>query len=200
LETDGEDRLYVANFYDSSILIFNASASGDEAPALRIQGALTDLTNNTGLAVDSSWNFYSQNANAGAGRQRWMRFPAQFSASSGSSGANVGSTSAPTFKISITPTDGTVCSKSSESARGGTWTTLPGASDCTPPATKPNAKLLGWATSPTFPIGIAKRQVDNGWGAYETFNADGQLTGVFIPAGGETLVSAAGNLYPIWSE
>jgi hypothetical protein len=59
--------------------------------------------------------------------------------------------------------------------------------------------LLGWATSPNFPVEIAKRQVDNGWGAYETFNADGQLTGVFIPAGGATFLSTSGNLFPIWS-
>jgi hypothetical protein len=42
--------------------------------------------------------------------------------------------------------------------------------------------------------------VDNGWGAYETFNDAGQLSGVFIPAGGATLISAAGKLYAIWSE
>ena len=59
--------------------------------------------------------------------------------------------------------------------------------------------MLGWATSPNFPVEIAKRQVDNGWGAYETFNADGQLTGVFIPAGGATFLSTSGNLFPIWS-
>jgi hypothetical protein len=77
---------------------------------------------------------------------------------------------------------------------------LPEANDCTPPASKPNANLLGWATSPNFPVSIAKRQVDNGWGAYETFNDAGQLSGVFIPAGGATLISAAGKLYAIWSE
>jgi hypothetical protein len=105
-----------------------------------------------------------------------------------------------TFEFLLTPTDGTVRDRSSESVLAGTWMMLPGANDCTPPVSKPNAKLLGWATTPDFSAVIAKRLVDNGWGAYETFNADGQLTGVFIPAGGSTLVSAAGKLYAIWSE
>jgi hypothetical protein len=123
----------------------------------------------------------------------------------GGGGGGGGSSSAPaaapqTFELSLTPNDGTACSRSSESGSAGTWVNLPAANDCTPPATKPNAKLLGWATSPNFPVETAKRQVDNGWGTYETFNSDGQLTGVFIPAGGSTLVSAAGNLYSIWSD
>jgi hypothetical protein len=104
-----------------------------------------------------------------------------------------------TFELSLIPTDGTTCTKTSESGPQGAWMTLPSANDCTPPASKPGATLLGWATSPNFPVDIAQRQVDNGWGAYETFNADGQLTGVFIPAGGATLLSASGNLFPIWS-
>lgn len=73
------------------------------------------------------------------------------------------------------------------------------ASDCTAPPSNPDATLLGWATTLDFPVDIAERQVDNGWGAYETFNETGQLTGVFIPAGGMTQVSAPNNLYAIWS-
>ena len=105
-----------------------------------------------------------------------------------------------TFDLSITPTDGTTCSNTSPSGTSGTWITLPGTNDCTVPPTKSGATLLGWATTPNFAVDIAQRQVDNGWGAYEIFNADSQLTGVFIPAGGATFLSAAGKLYPIWSE
>ena len=122
----------------------------------------------------------------------------------GSGGGGGSSSSSPatsqSFGLSITPTDGTSCSNTSPSGTSGTWITLPGANDCTVPPTKPGATLLGWATNANFPVDIAQRQVDNGWGAYETFNADGQLTGVFIPAGGATFLSAAGKLYPIWSE
>ena len=76
---------------------------------------------------------------------------------------------------------------------------LPGAEVCT--TSSPNSPtLLGWGTDPNFPVDIAQRQVDNAWGAYETYGDDGQLTGVFIPAGGYTAVTNDTNLYPIWSE
>jgi plastocyanin len=122
-------------------------------------------------------------------------------ASGGGGGSSSGAVAAPqTFELALAPADGTTCTNSSQSGLSGTWMTLPGANDCTPPASKPNAKLLGWSTSPTFPVAVAQQQINNGWGAYETFNDAGQLTGVFIPAGGATLVSAAGKLYAIWSE
>ena len=94
------------------------------------------------------------------------------------------------------------CDFGSVEASLGSWIQLPAASDCsiTPRAGGEEPSLLGWATREDFPAAIAQRQVDNGWGAYETFNDDGQLTGVFIPAGGHTTVSNDTNLYPIWSE
>jgi hypothetical protein len=123
------------------------------------------------------------------------------SSGGGSGGSSTSTAAAPqTVEISLTPGDGTTCRNSSQPGTAGTWISLPGADDCTPPASKAGATLLGWATSPNFPVAIAKRQVDNGWGAYETFNDDGQLTGVFIPAGGATFLSGSGKLYTIWSE
>ena len=94
---------------------------------------------------------------------------------------------------------GVACSGSQGEAPLGTWTSLPGSNDCTPPTAMPSVNLLGWATSEGFPQRIAERQVSNGWGAYETFDEDGNLTGVFIPAGGSTFISGATRLYPIWS-
>jgi len=102
-------------------------------------------------------------------------------------------------ELTLSPTDGTVCTSRGESGAVGTWLSLPSGNDCTPPATTPNALLLGWATTPDFPLAIAHRQVDNGWGAYEIFNDEGRITAVFIPAGGATQVSSAAALYPIWS-
>ena len=64
----------------------------------------------------------------------------------------------------------------------------------------PRAVLLGWATSRTFPVAIAQRQVSNGWGAYEPCGPTGNLTGVFIPAGKSALVSGGGIFCSIWSE
>lgn len=83
METDSDGRLFVSNYYDASVLVFSPTASGDEAPLLRVKGPNTLLQNNTGLAVDSSGNFFTQNAPGAP--QYWFRFPAQFA--SGSSAA-----------------------------------------------------------------------------------------------------------------
>lgn len=105
---------------------------------------------------------------------------------------------APTFTLTITPPVGVTCRTSGESATAGSWVSLPAANDCTSPVATPNAQLLGWATDPDFPIAIAQRQITNGWGAYEIFDASGRITAVFIPAGGAVFVSAPGSLFPIW--
>jgi hypothetical protein len=103
-------------------------------------------------------------------------------------------------EISLTPTDGTTCTNSGESGKAGGWLNLPSANDCTPPAAMAGATLLGWATTPDFPVAIAQRQVNNGWGAYESFNEGGQITAVFIPAGRAIFLSGANNLYAIWNQ
>jgi len=120
----------------------------------------------------------------------------------GSGGSTTSSEPEPrTETLSLMNEDsGATCVNSSVTGTFGTWVDLPAASDCTPPASKPGATLLGWATFPDFSVEIAQRQIDNGWGAYQTFNAEEQLTGVFIPAGGPTELTAPGKLYPIWSE
>lgn len=84
------------------------------------------------------------------------------------------------------------------SAAVGSWVKLP--TPMNPPATSPNSAFLGWATFEGFPVEIAQRQINNGWGAYEVFNQDGSLRGVFIPAGGSARIAAPGSLYPVWSD
>lgn len=79
----------------------------------------------------------------------------------------------------------------------GSWVTLPIPNN--PPASSPNSTFLGWATYEGFPIEIAQRQIDNGWGAYEVFAGNGSLRGVFIPAGGSARIAAPEGLYPVWS-
>jgi len=105
------------------------------------------------------------------------------------------------ISLDFTLPTGIECRFDSVEASLGSWIELPGASDCTitTRTTDTQPTLLGWATNADFPIDIAQRQIDNGWGAYETFNNDGQLTGVFIPAGGYTMLSSDINLHPIWA-
>lgn len=89
----------------------------------------------------------------------------------------------------------------SRSVRGvrGAWVELPSTSECVMTETSRN-QLLGWATTADFPVEIARRQVVNGWGAYETFYPDGGLSGVFIPAGGYAHLTNSIPMYPIFGE
>ena len=106
------------------------------------------------------------------------------------------------FGLALTLPAGWTCQFPEETRQVDGWTRLPNATNCnraTPSASGVTEQLLGWATNAEFPVDIAERQVNNGWGAYETFNSTGQLTGVFIPAGGYTLISNDTNLYPIFS-
>jgi len=82
----------------------------------------------------------------------------------------------------------------------GSWKQLPESSEITGVDENAGKTFLGAATTPDFPVDIAQRQVDNGWGAYETFNEDGELTSVFIPADGWMAISNSTRLYAIWSE
>ncbi|MGB4325170.1 MAG: hypothetical protein WBJ33_07925, partial [Candidatus Nanopelagicales bacterium] len=67
-------------------------------------------------------------------------------------------------------------------------------------ATPPTAglQLLGWATYADFPVEFAQRQVDMGWGAYETFNGDGSIKGVFIPLGHYAYFTSDLSFHAIW--
>ena len=91
------------------------------------------------------------------------------------------------------------CTVSKMSANQTSWLTLPKASDCTPTANKPRATLLGWSTTAGFPVAIAEHQIDHGYAAYETKDNAGQITSLFIPAGGQTYLTWDNTLYAIWS-
>lgn len=108
-------------------------------------------------------------------------------------------TSSPSITFSLSFSGDGTCSTTFVYAVQGQWVSLPGSASCQKFPESPDAQLLGWATSPTFPVSIAKRQVDNRWGAYETFDSRGRLSGVFIPAGGYAHLSGNNTLYQIWS-
>ena len=84
------------------------------------------------------------------------------------------------------------------SVRGvrGEWGQLPQASECVV-TDRSGQRLLGWATNANFSVEIARRQVVNGWGAYETFYPDGGLSGVFIPAGGFAHLTNSITMFPV---
>ena len=94
---------------------------------------------------------------------------------------------------------GATCTGGNPVGYSGSWLTLPAADQCTQsgPTAKPGAKLLGWATSASFPIARAQSQVDKKWGVIDE-SIDSVRT-IFIPAGMATFVSGSNNLFPIWS-
>lgn len=113
--------------------------------------------------------------------------------------SSTSTTSIPTYEretLELEAVEGVSCRSSESVGQRGQWVTLPASDECTV-TDRPNGSVLGWATIEDFPIDIAQRQVDNGWGAYELFDDDGRMTGVFIPAGGATFLSNSSSLYPI---
>jgi len=107
--------------------------------------------------------------------------------------------------LQLTMPAGAQCS-SLQVDSSGPWVRLPAADDCSIESTArvgsldDESELLGWATTPDFSVDLAQRQVENGWGAYETFDSSGDLSAVFIPAGGWAQASSDTSLFPIWEQ
>lgn len=97
---------------------------------------------------------------------------------------------APIFSLSSSAADRGTCWPT-VSGRGGTWVQLT-AEGCTPPSGRDGTVLLGWATSPSFPIARATAGV----AVDEEF---GGVRMIFIPVDGYTFLSGDNTLYPIWS-
>lgn len=96
---------------------------------------------------------------------------------------------APIFSLSTSSADRGTCWPV-VSGRGGTWVQLT-ASGCTPPSGRAGATLLGWATSPGFPVerALAGVVVDEDFGGVRM---------IFIPIDGYAFLSGDNTLYPIW--
>jgi hypothetical protein len=115
-------------------------------------------------------------------------------------GGSTSSASAPLETLSLAvAASGATCAGGDPTGYSGSWLTLPSADQCTQsgPTAKPGAKLLGWATSASFPIARAQAQIDKKWGVIDE-EIDG-VRMIFIPAGMATFVSGSTTLFPIWS-
>ena len=88
----------------------------------------------------------------------------------------------------------------SQSSILGSWYQLPASVDVVGVGENAGKTFLGVATREDFPVAIAQRQVDNGWGAYEIHDADGRVESVFIPAGKSLHLTAVPRLHAIWSQ
>lgn len=168
----------------------------------------------TDWTYENEWSLYGDTRPSGVSGTSWNMFLAgayvtwvDGSALSGSSGsgASSGSGSTGSTEAAAASNGGSTQWSLSFFSEGGErtlltpaglggWLTLPVIEEMS----RSGKRFLGWATSPDFPVAIAQRQVDNGWGAYETFNADGHLTGVFIPARHATQISGNSDFYAVW--
>jgi len=164
--------------------------------------------------VPGDTSYYSSAGGAGGtssarnGEDGWVRItwviPAPLPDPTPADGASTASGPRAPVILSLTMPAGMTCTPP-RSDGSGLWVQLPAGDDCSESAaarlgSPMDTELLGWATSPDFPVVIAQRQVDKGWGAYELFDQAGELTAVFIPAGGWTEASSDTKLFPVWGE
>lgn len=128
------------------------------------------------------------------------------SGSSGSSAGSGSSSTAPTVLLQALDLFGDDALPADENELVGwekavpvnTWQALPQSQDVVGIGPNEGKVFLGMATTPNFPVDIAQRQVDNGWGAYEMHGDDGKVESVFIPAGGSMFVWTQPRLYAVW--
>ena len=102
-----------------------------------------------------------------------------------------------TFVLHLNNDEEVGCVIPSISGIESTWVQMPTSINCTPPRKLPGTELLGWSTSASFPVDIAREQVGNGWGVI-----DGEFLGMrmlFIPAGSYTAMTGDNTLYAIWA-
>lgn len=102
--------------------------------------------------------------------------------------------------LGIGAEDGSVTSSWTAPTVVGTWKQLPESTNVVGAGDNLGKVFLGVATTEDFPVQIAQRQVDNGWGVYEIYSDDGRLSSVFIPAGGWAHVTAQPRLFPVWGD
>lgn len=135
-----------------------------------------------------SWSTYEPLAFA-----TYMR--AAGAGSSAGSGSDDGSSerSQPKVAITLQPQGGPE-SAVAVSVEPGSWIQVP--SSAPAPRDGSASTLLGWSTSPAFPVDRARAQVAAGYGAIDEV-IDGQRL-IFIPAGGFTQVSGSNTLYAVW--
>ena len=102
--------------------------------------------------------------------------------------------------LGLSAEDGSVTSSWTAPTVVGTWKQLPESTNVVGAGDNLGKVFLGVATTEDFPVQIAQRQVDNGWGVYEIYSDDGRLSSVFIPAGGWAHVTAQPRLFPVWGD
>lgn len=179
------------------------------------QYAILVTTSATGSGGDHyEWNYDSSATySGGSGLDdrgsggAWQTVSHEFSlrtyvtvASGSSSGSSRAVPATVDVNLGLSAEDGSVTSSWTAPTVVGTWKQLPESTNVVGAGDNLGKVFLGIATTEDFPVEIAQRQIDNGWGAYEIYSDDGRLSSVFIPAGGWAHVTAQPRLFPVWSD
>lgn len=188
---------YTANFWDTQ-------TSGQSSPGpggSEATGKTTAQMTTYATFADAGWsitNGYSTSTTWGICPQFNNGYPFLTAIQSGDVCAGAAQSDPETIVLELDAGESTGCRSTTTRGTRGTWISLPLEVTCDTSDDVPSRTLLGWATRQDFPVDVAQRQFDNGWGAYETFDDTGRLTGVFVPAGGSTFLSLSGRLFAVW--
>ena len=183
---------YVANGSGETVSVIDTGTNS-------VTATLTVGSNPTGVAfTPNSATAYVSNYTSGS----VSAIATGLGASSGCGGSGAGGGSAAPLVVSVDLglEAAELPASWSQSATLGSWKQLPASADVVGVGENAGKTFLGVATREDFPVAIAQRQVDNGWGVYEIYDADGRLESVFIPAGKSLHVTAAPRLHAIWSQ
>ena len=155
-------------------------------------------------AADTSWESVTYSAGlfvavASSGTGNRVMTSGTFTPAAPSNGSGSQSVAPQSVNVDIGLDAGEIPASWSGETTIGSWLSLPAPSEVSGTGDNAGKKFLGVATSEDFPVDIAQRQIDNGWGAYEIYSDDGSLLSVFIPAGYSVHVTAALRVFAIWS-
>jgi len=184
---------------DDGFIGAGGGAGGSFANSTYLRGSATYATASSGGAGDRGLGGSGGSPIGGSGSTGSITITFVLDPSTLSSASSSSALVARSVALNLTLPTGMTCDFGSITASDGAWVRLPSASDCTNGDARSGSTLLGWATAKGFPVEIAQRQVEKGWGVYELTDDDGSITAVFIPAGGMTLLSNDTSLYPIWA-
>ncbi len=178
----------------------NSSSFSSGAPTSVSPG---DVLTFTGTGVSALVNVVVETALFSNSKTVNITFNSGGGGGGGGGGSSSSSTSTPapaleTLTLAASTGD-TTCTGGNPTGYTGSWLQMPAADACSQsgPNANPNAKLLGWATDPIFPVAVAQEIVDLRYGPIDDYFYGMRM--IFIPAGGWTYISSSNTLYPIWA-
>jgi hypothetical protein len=202
IRTSAADTSWESVTYSAGLFVAVSSGLGSGNLVMTSPDGIT-WTSRT-AAADSGWRSVTYGAGlfvavASSGTGNRVMTSGTFMPAAPSKGSGSQSVAPQSVNVDIGLDAGEIPASWSGETTIGSWLSLPAPSEVSGTGDNAGNKFLGVATSEDFPVEIAQRQIDNGWGAYEIYSDDGSLLSVFIPAGYSVHVTAAPRVFAIWS-